>query len=57
VTGYYSDQNKVAHGFIRGADGTIIVFDPDTSTSTEAMSINDKGEVTGSCECGKKRQF
>jgi uncharacterized membrane protein len=46
ITGDY--YRKRIHGFVRDPDGTFVSFDPAGSVSTEAYSINSKGEVAGS---------
>ena len=48
ITGYFNDENFVAHGFLRSADGTIIIFDaPSAVNGTFPEGINSAGVVTG----------
>ena len=52
MTGYYTDNNYQAHGFIRDAAGNFTDFDPSGSTGTDALRINDGGEIVGYWESG-----
>ena len=47
VAGYYTDSNRVTHGFLRTSDGTVTAFDPKGSIYTEALSINAAGDIAG----------
>jgi hypothetical protein len=47
ITGFYTDSNRVMHGFVREPSGHIISFDPLGSIGTNAVSINAKGTITG----------
>jgi hypothetical protein len=47
VAGYYTDSNRVTHGFLRTSDGTITTLDPKGSIYTEALSINAAGDIAG----------
>jgi hypothetical protein len=54
VAGYYNDNNYVAHGFLRYADGKFITFDPPASDinpadqlGTVVTGINDIGLISG----------
>jgi hypothetical protein len=58
VTGYFIDQQDVAHGFVRHSDGLIETFDAPNACSnganqnchgkgTEATGIDDSGRITG----------
>jgi hypothetical protein len=55
ITGSYSDDNGVMHGFLGVANGTITPFDaPGAGTAgtsllpgTDSASINDAGDITG----------
>lgn len=38
---------EISHGFVRAADGTIATFDPQGSTGTTALRINDSGTIAG----------
>src|SRR5438309_1706167 len=40
VTGIYRDSSGNFRGFVRAADGTITMFDPQGSTGTQPQSIN-----------------
>jgi hypothetical protein len=40
-------RNRVVHGFVRSAAGTITSFDPPGSTTTQVRSINAAGTITG----------
>jgi uncharacterized membrane protein len=46
ITGYYHDVNGY-RGFLRQPNGTIIRFDPPSSTSTTPQAINLLGQITG----------
>jgi len=53
VTGYYTDVNHAAHGFIRSADGlTYTTIDYPSASGTNAYGINNSGQVTGTCVYG-----
>src|ERR1700690_2088508 len=47
TTGYYYDSGGIAHGFVRGSDGTITSFDPKGAVDTEAYGTNGAGTATG----------
>ena len=48
ITGYYSDENFVGHGFVRNHNGTFIAFDvPDDISGTYPSSISSSGAITG----------
>jgi hypothetical protein len=48
VTGGYSDQNFVSHGFLRRLNGAITTFDaPGASSTYGGAAINDAGEIAG----------
>ncbi len=48
ITGYYSDENFVGHGFVRNHNGTFITFDvPNDVFGTYPSSINSSGAITG----------
>jgi hypothetical protein len=47
ITGLYSDDQGVVHGFYRSAAGDFSEFDPPGSVFTEPFSINSGGTVTG----------
>jgi hypothetical protein len=48
ITGYYSDENFVGHGFVRNHNGTFITFDvPNDVFGTYPSSINPAGATTG----------
>jgi hypothetical protein len=47
IAGYYTDSQRVQHGFLRTANGTVITFDVPASSSTVPTSINIAGKVTG----------
>ncbi len=56
IVGSYADANRVYHGFVRAATGTITTFDaPGASTitgsglirGTAAISVNTAGDITG----------
>ena len=53
VTGYFFDASRRIHGFLRDADGEIIVIDatPD-AMDTEPAGINARGEIAGLIEGG-----
>ena len=46
MTGFYGISGTT-HGFVRAADGSITVFDPEQAVGTEARAINDAGVVAG----------
>lgn len=48
VTGYYWDSGSKSHGFVRGVDGTITLFDPKGATTTAPVAIDKDGTVVGS---------
>ncbi|MGO9952060.1 MAG: hypothetical protein ACLPN1_07590 [Dissulfurispiraceae bacterium] len=53
VTGYYTDVNHAAHGFIRSADGlTYTTIDYPSASETNAYGINNNGQATGTCVYG-----
>ena len=48
ITGYYSDENFVGHGFVRNHNGTFIAFDvPNDVSGTYPSSISSSGAITG----------
>jgi len=47
LTGTFVDANYVPHGYVRGADGTIVTFDPAGSTATQPQAINNEGTIVG----------
>jgi hypothetical protein len=47
VAGYYDDNNYAYHGFVRSAEGVITEFDAPGLTNTEALGINDSGQIAG----------
>jgi len=47
MAGTYIDANYVAHGYLRRADGNVVSFDPEASTSTQPQAINNEGTVVG----------
>jgi hypothetical protein len=49
VTGWYSDANFIAHGFLRKADGAIVTFDPPGvgTGGTTPTGINNRGDIVG----------
>ncbi|MGH9643621.1 MAG: hypothetical protein ACRD3Q_14515, partial [Terriglobales bacterium] len=52
ITGFYVDANNVAHGFVRGYDGSVATFDAPNAglaagQGTYAWSINSSMQVTG----------
>jgi predicted membrane protein len=54
ITGYYTDAQGTAHGFVRSAAGAITTFDAPgagvgTNYGTFPVSINDSGEIAGIC--------
>jgi hypothetical protein len=64
VTGYFIDQQEVAHGFVRHSDGSIETFEAPNACSngfnqachgkgTEATGIDDSGRITGFYVDGK----
>jgi hypothetical protein len=48
ITGTYTDQLGLQHGFIRNPYGTITGFDPPDGRGANPTSINDAGVITGS---------
>lgn len=47
VSGSYSDENYVSHGYLRSPDGKIATVDPVGSAYTFPDGINDFGAITG----------
>jgi hypothetical protein len=47
IAGTYQDASGISHGFVRSANGEIATFDAHASSSTTALSIDEKGYVTG----------
>ena len=48
ITGYFTDENFVSHGFMRAQNGPIITFDvPGAVNGTFPEAINSAGVVTG----------
>jgi hypothetical protein len=47
ITGTYTDQLQLLHGFVRNPYGTIAGFDPPEGKYTNPTSINDGGAITG----------
>jgi VCBS repeat-containing protein len=45
--GYYDDSSGVFHSFLRNADGSFVLFDVPGSIATEAMDINNNGQIAG----------
>jgi hypothetical protein len=48
VTGYYTDNRFVDHGFVRDADDNVTTFDVlDTVFDTRPYAINNSGDIVG----------
>jgi hypothetical protein len=47
VTGFFSGESTLVHGFLRQTNGTIVQFDPQGSIRTLPYSINQQGVIVG----------
>jgi hypothetical protein len=47
MVGVFTDAEFRAHGFLRDADGDLVVFDVPDSIETAPNDLNDIGQVTG----------
>ena len=58
ITGYYSDNNRVNHGFVGKASGTMTTFDvPGANQGTTPTGINEQGTITGTYGDGHAHGF
>ena len=58
ITGYYSDGNRVNHGFVGKASATMTTFDvPGANQGTTPTGINEQGTITGTYNDGHAHGF